>query len=437
MPKNIIPLNKKKVVVKKQVVEPIPKKKFKKLESQQNEQKVEESNSQSNKPKVAELEPEPSKKLGQYWTTNENLHNKIVEFICNNPSTILEPSCGRGDLIFPVQLSFPNAEYDLYEIDENLKFKIDKKNINFCNFLEKDVQKLYDTIVGNPPFVKTKKGNLAIDFVEKCYNLLDKNGELIFIVPADFFKLTSASKLLIKMMDNGSFTHIYHPEVENMFKRATINILIFRYEKNKKLLKKCIYNNITKNIINNDGILLFVDEGKPPKIFGDYFNIYVGMVTGKDDVYKQSFGNYELLVGKDNREKFIFAQTYPTKNLEIDKHLQENKKYLLERKIRKFNEDNWWEWGAPRNISAMEDYKGKQCIYLHNLTRKEEVAFEGKVEFIGGNLLMLIPKVEFGETNKSISEVIQHINSLDFRKNYMYAGRFKIGHRQIKNALWL
>jgi adenine-specific DNA-methyltransferase len=38
-------------------------------------------------------------KLGQYFTTHNELKEKVYEFIINEPSNILEPSMGRGDLI--------------------------------------------------------------------------------------------------------------------------------------------------------------------------------------------------------------------------------------------------------------------------------------------------------------------------------------------------
>ena len=68
--------------------------------------------------------------------------------------------------------------------------------------------------------------------------MLDDNGELIFIVPSDFFKLTSASKLLNKMMLNGFFTHIYHPHNEKMFANAFIDVIVFRYLKNNYIKKR-------------------------------------------------------------------------------------------------------------------------------------------------------------------------------------------------------
>ena len=142
----------------------------------------------------------------------------------------------------------------MYEIDKNIKIlnTIDKKNIIFGDFLEKKIIKKYDTIIGNPPYVKTSKGNLYIDFIEKCYNLLNDIGELIFIIPSDFFKLTSSSKLLNTMFENGSFTHIYHPHNENLFENASIDVIIFRYCKNKKLDKTVLYNDEKLiNVLNN------------------------------------------------------------------------------------------------------------------------------------------------------------------------------------------
>ena len=119
------------------------------------------------------------------------------------------------------------------------------------------ITKTYKTIVGNPPYIRTKKGNLYIDFAEKCYNLLDDNGELIFIVPSDFFKLTSASKLLNVMMKNGTFTHIFHNHNEKMFENASIDVIVFRYCKNNLIDKKVLYNDKLLYAINSNGLITF------------------------------------------------------------------------------------------------------------------------------------------------------------------------------------
>ena len=376
------------------------------------------------------------KKHGQYWTTEPKLQQAICEFIKNNPTTILEPSCGRGDLVCAVKKVFPNIAWNLFEIDPELPFKIDSSNIQFCDFLQQNIESSYSTIVGNPPFVKTKSSNLAIQFTQKCFQLLQPNGELIFIVPADFFKLTAVKGLICDMMEVGCFTHIYHPDVENMFCRASVNVLVFRYEKTAELEKKCLFNGEQKRVVNLEGMLMFLDEGQQIQMIGDYFDAYVGMVSGKEEIYKQAIGNIEVINGKNVKEKYIFPRQYPTENPAIDEYLLANKPALLDRQIRRFHEDNWWEWGAPRNVGTIEECKGGDCIYVHNLTRKEEVAFVGKTDYFTGNLIMMIPKATFYQTGKTLGEVVEWLNSENFRKQFTYAGRFKIGHRQLCSTLW-
>jgi len=371
--------------------------------------------------------------LGQYFTTNNELKNKIFEFILNNPSTILEPSIGRGDLITFILNKLPYITFDMYEIDTKIKLldKIQKDKVIHGDFMTQTITKTYKTIVGNPPYVRTKKGNLYIDFTEKCYNLLDDNGELIFIVPSDFLKLTSASKLLNVMMTNGTFTHIFHNHNEKMFENASIDVIVFRYCKNSLIDKKVLYNDKLLYITNSNGLITFGEEkNNNISMFQDYFDIYVGLVSGNGDVYKnEELGNIEVLNGEDKVDKYIYIENYPCENENINKYLLENKKVLIERGIRKFNENNWFEWGAPRNIAAINANLGKDCIYIYNLTRKPNVSFLGKVTYFGGGLIMLKPK-----KNCNLSSIVSYINSNAFKDNFIFSGRFKIGHRQISNS---
>jgi len=372
--------------------------------------------------------------LGQYFTTHNELKEKIFEFILNNPTNILEPSIGQGDLITFITDKIPGITFDMYEIDTTIKLldNIQKDNVVYGDFITQTITKTYKTIVGNPPYVKTKKRNLYIDFTEKCYNLLDNNGELIFIVPSDFLKLTSASKLLNIMMTNGTFTHIFHPHNEKMFENASIDIIVFRYCKNSLIDKKVLYNDKLLYITNSNGLITFGEENNNNNIimFQDYFDIYVGLVSGKEKVYKnEKLGNIEVLNGEDKIDKYIYIENYPCDNEKINKHLLHHKKELIERGIRNFNENNWFAWGAPRNISTINTNIGKDCIYIYNLTRKTNVSFVGKVNYFGGRLIMLKPKNEC-----NLNNIVTYINSNTFKNNFMFSGRFKIGHRQICNS---
>ena len=189
--------------------------------------------------------------------------------------------------------SLPEGEY-IWEV-------VYKDKVIYDDFMKQNITKKYKTIIGNPPYVRTKKGNLYIDFTEKCYNLLEDNGELIFIVPSDFLKLTSASKLLNVMMTNGTFTHIFHPHNEKMFENASIDVIVFRYCKNSLIDKKVLYNDKLLYITNSNGLITFGEEENNNSVmFQDYFDIYVGLVSGKEEVYKnEELGNIEVLNGED------------------------------------------------------------------------------------------------------------------------------------------
>ena len=374
-----------------------------------------------------------TKNTGQYFTTHITLKEKIFEFILNNPSNILEPSIGQGDLITYIAYKIPNITFDMYEININIELlgDIKKDNVIYGDFMNHIITKKYKTIVGNPPYIRSKKGNLYIDFTEKCYNLLDDNGELIFIVPSDFFKLTCASELLNTMMANGTFTHIFHPHNDKLFKNATIDIIIFRYCKNNYIEKKVLYNNKLLYITNSNGLITFSNEDNNNSVlFKDYFDIYVGLVSGKDEVYKNDeLGNIEILNGENKLDKYIYIENYPCDNEKMNNYLINYKKELIERSIQKFNDNNWFKWGAPRNMSTIINNIGKDCLYIYNLTRKSNVSFVGKVNYFGGGLIMLKPKKKC-----NLNKIILYLNSDQFKNNFIFSGRFKIGHRQICNS---
>jgi len=374
-----------------------------------------------------------SKELGQFFTINEGLQQYVFDRVKHKGSLLLEPSFGAGHLLKKFVES--DSEYPMicYEIDSSIKpcitIKSQQQQLVYCDFMSQQFDTKFKTIVGNPPYVQKSDGNLYLHFIKKCFELLDDDGELIFIVPSDFLKLTSASKIISEMVKCGSFTHFLYPNDENLFDRASVDVVVFRYEKG--LFTERVEVNDTLKYYNViDGIVTFTDTPMCGDIVSNVFNVYVGLVSGKDEVYKVPFGNTEILVDEGEREKFIFTTSFPTENREIDEHLMENKQVLIERKIRKFNDGNWFEWGAPRNLKTIEENLNRPCIYMKNLTRSEVVAFKDKVSYFGGKLLCLIPRCDV-----NLDKTIEFLNSHTFKKNYIYARRFKIGQRQLANAL--
>lgn len=373
-----------------------------------------------------------SHKLGQYFTTHPSLQRSVTDLIQNNPLCILEPSCGRGDLVSSVLEHFPETSFDLYEIDETINILpcIQRRNIHFTDFLTTKIDKKYKTIIGNPPFVRVNTGNLYIEFIEKCYHLLEENGELIFIVPSDFLKVTMSASLISCMMKEGTFTHIIHPHNEKLFEHANIDVIVFRYCKNVNLPNTVKVNNILKHIVHTNGILTFTDKEPDNDLFCEYFEIYVGIVSGKESVFKHdALGTISVRNGEHQIDKYVLVENFPTENDNLNSYLLAHKTELMNRKIRKFTEKNWFEWGALRNFQKVKSQLGKNCLYVHTLTRSQTICFQGTVDFFGGGLIILIPKIPI-----HLDKMASFINSSEFTQNYMYSGRFKIGHKQLSHS---
>ena len=104
------------------------------------------------------------KKLGQYFTKDESLLKNVFKFIKNNPIKILEPCVGQGDIVSYVLRETPLVQFDMFEIDATLQplQNIDKSKVQYKDFLKSEIHEKYETIVGNPPFLRKKTGNFEI-----------------------------------------------------------------------------------------------------------------------------------------------------------------------------------------------------------------------------------------------------------------------------------
>lgn len=402
------------------------------------------------------------KKLGQYFTTSCILQEKVFNLIKNKPDIILEPSCGRGDLVMYINKIY-SAKFDCIEIDEKIDFLFTEcPNVNLIinDFLQYDFnEKKYKTIIGNPPYVKRKgKCNLYMSFIDKCIDLLEDEGELIFIIPSDFFETTSSKNINIKLMENGIITDIFKPDSEKLFIGASVDILIFRYIKTFNIYGININYNINYNdeiriCINNNNLIQFVKQEEKLNTFfriKDFFNVYVGIVSGKEKVFNnEEYGNIDIIINKDIKKKCIYIKNFPTSNNNLNNYMLENKDILMSRKIKQFTEKNWFEWGALRNIKIVENNIGKKCVYIKNITRSNIVAFISTVSYFNGSLLMLLPKEPVQSQNGDIPSEIRNLNEeeLDLflltivekinnnRHRYIFSNRFKITHKQLSNFI--
>ena len=372
----------------------------------------------------------------------------MINLIKNDGQSILEPSAGDGSFVNKLkETGYKNIT--AIEIDN----RFCKRNNFLCmDFFEFSIKNKFATIIGNPPYVKynqiidkTKyniinnkeinfndifdnRTNLYQYFIYKSILHLEKNGELIFITPREFLKATSSIKLNKFIYELGTITDFVDLGDMKIFDKVLPNVVIFRFEKDNFSRKTKVYDSLSlnnysiKNFVEYKGNLFFLTENYDIK-FNDIFFVKVGAVSGADKYFEHSEGidfvcSYTAKTGKT--KKLIYNTYHP--------YLEQFKEKLINRKIKKFNENNWWEWGRKY-------YKtDKPRIYVNCKTRNKNPFFIHDCKAYDGSVLAIFPKKEVTEyTLKQMKDFLNEVNwkELGFYSN----GRFLFSQRSLENSL--
>jgi adenine-specific DNA-methyltransferase len=196
-------------------------------------------------------------RFGQYFTPKLVAEFMIEMANISQKSRILEPSCGEG--IF-LNLLEQKGFYDLtaYEIDKELAQEFDC--VRHESFVSAEIDEKFDLIIGNPPYIRwknledelkqelsnnpiwTKYFNSLCDylyiFILKSIELLNPNGQLIFICPEYWMNTTHSISLRNYMVENGYFEEIYHFNETPIFDKVSVSIVIFKFVKSKEKPEK-------------------------------------------------------------------------------------------------------------------------------------------------------------------------------------------------------
>lgn len=362
--------------------------------------------------------------LGQVFTPDKIVSDMIK--LIKNKGRILEPSCGNGAFFNKIKNCI-GIEYDK---------TVAPKGANIMDFFDYSLSEKFETIIGNPPYVRYKdidvntkskldmtmfdeRSNLYLFFIHKCINHLTNNGELIFIVPRDFLKATSAIKLNKFIYDNGTITDIIDLGDEKIFNGACPNCIIFRFEKNNFSRK----TNIIKNFLYVNGQLMFTDNIYKIN-FSDLFDVKVGAVSGADKYFINDIGNKEFVCSTTCKTGKTRKMIY---NIE-DSSLLPYKDDLLNRKIKKFDETNWYMWGRGYHESD------KNRIYVNGKTRNDNPFFYHKCKAYDGSVLAIFPK--FNASVKLCKEIAEELNKVDWNElGFVCDGRFLFSQKSLENCI--
>ena len=387
--------------------------------------------------------------LGQVFTPEPVVRAMLA--LRRNSGRVLEPSCGDGAFL----RHLPGAVG--LELDRD-HCPPGARAIDFFAYPEREQ---FDTIIGNPPYVRfqdippstraliarggygaclDKRANLYLFFIEKCLRHLKPGGELIFITPRDFLKATSAVRLNRLLFEAGSITDAIELGDARVFPDAVPNCLIWRFEKGcgERSLR---YGEIgvgddlaaalaapvweARHFIECAGHLMFA-RGDYPLRLADVAFVKVGAVSGADELYADPLqGNREFVcsstVSTGQTRRMIFSapgEPPPPALLPY-------KARLLQRKVTKFDESNWWMWGRLHYRSA------QPRVYVNGKTRVAKPFFVHPCNDYDGAVMAVFPR----RADVDIEAFRDALNAVDWADlGFVCDGRFLFTQRSLENA---
>lgn len=366
--------------------------------------------------------------LGQVFTP-KSIVSQMLTLIKNN-GRFLEPSTGDGAFYDELPANKLGIEIDSSVIKDKAVLNMD--------FFSLDEGEKFDTIIGNPPYVRyqdikpstkallnkflnifDRRSNLYLFFIYKSILHLNYKGELIFITPRDFLKNTSSKALNEFMFNNGTITDFIDLGDKKIFKGAEPNCAIWRFVKGDFTRStKCL-----KEFSCVNGQILFTKK-RYFVPFDKLFYVKVGAVSGADSIFhSDKYGDTEFVCSSTIKDGKTKKMIYAPKDL---KFLDKFKPVLLKRKVRNFNESNWWCWG--RDYYKSENPR----IYVNTKTRHKRPFFTHSVKAYDGSVLAIFPKFKC----KNIKLICEKLNDIDWNElGFVCDGRFIFSQRSLQNCV--
>lgn len=361
--------------------------------------------------------------LGQVFTREDIVHKMLA--LRKNKGRTLEPSAGDGAF----SRHIPRCV--AIELDRSIA----PKGAKVQDFFSYPTTEKFQSVLGNPPYVRhrdiqkatkrlldgtlfDRRSNLYLYFIEKCVKHLQPHGELIFIVPRDFIKLTSARKLNAWLYAQGTITHFIETGDSTIFGSYVPNCAIFRFEKDRMDRRMSDGRIFTEQ----HGQLVF-RNGNYAVPLSDLFDVKVGAVSGADDIFVDPKGETEFVCSTTIDTNETRRAYYEVRN----RHLERFKDQLLARRVRKFDESNWWMWGRKHHVSD------SPRIYVNVKTRRSNPFFRHECNNYDGSILALFPKDRAMDLAKAVNLLNNFVDWNDL--GFVCDGRFIFNQRSLQNCL--
>lgn len=410
--------------------------------------------------------------------------------------TILENSCGNGEILERIVEHYihdcvcqsvsleqikSGLERDIiaYDVDPEMvtmaKERLDrvvskygitevKWSISNTDFLEEKCIQKFDYIIGNPPYIayadlpdltrstlreifsccKKGKFDYSYAFIEQSYNALQKDGQLIYLIPCYILKNVYA-KCVRELIKNDICTVV---EFQNsrVFKQALVTPAIIHVVKgaNVQSLQYKVYGASVDREINKANLgdkWTFGQEVIAETRLGDFYNVSSCIATLYNDAFVVKGGimdgdNYVL--GNHKIEKAILRRATSPKTQKNEKE----KEYIIfpyffddENKLQHYSEKEmrqkfplcirylesfkakldercaddaaaWYEYGRSQAIQNMNQPK----ILISSIISEQTKAYLLDTECIPYSGIYIIPRKD-----SSLIELVEHLNSKSFK----------------------
>lgn len=383
-------------------------------------------------------------RLGQVFTPPAVVEH--MRALVQNRGRVLEPACGDGAFL----RHFPNA----------CGIEIDARHAptgaRVMNFFELPADEKFSTIIGNPPYVRyhdispetyrlaararlDKRANLYLFFIEKCLCHLKPGGELIFITPRDFLKATSAVPLNRKLFAEGSITDFIDLGDTRIFAGAQPNCAIWRFEQGN-FTRRTRYASLRQSegiaglshlvpqeryFLEKSGHLLFTQADYSLALAEIAF-VKVGAVSGADEIYTDArHGTRDFVCSTTASDGQTRRMIWCEPDQAPPDVLHAHKARLMARRIRAYDESNWWLWGRGYYQSTAPR------VYVNNKTRRTQPFFVHAGKHYDGSVLAIFPH----NPAVKVRELASALNALDWQElGFVCDGRFLFTQRSLEQA---